>query len=151
LLVINSVREAITIIPVLKELGVNTVSFGPDIATRDVETPRAVGTNLTKFYIKIFENAGFNVHLVPNSMHWRNNQARLENLTDIVIEWANISQELDVRFYTVLNEVDGHENNISETNVWLQSILPLIREKYSGIVCVQPTQKGFLDVDTPHS
>jgi len=140
---IDAVRDAVRLIPSLKEDGINTVSFGPDIVTRDVDIPRTVGDNLFRFYIKIFEDAGFNVHLVPNSMHWGNNDVHLSELNDILVNWADEAEKLDIMYYAAFNEVDGMNDTIRDTSTWLQEVLPLIREKYSGIVCVQPTQAGF--------
>lgn len=140
---IDSVRAAVKLIPVLKSSGVNIVSFGPDIVTRDVDSPISVGDNLFKFYVRVFEDSGFNVHLVPNSMHWGNNEGFLEDFNSVVLKWAGISEELNTEFFTVLNEVDGHDTSMQGTSDWLQSIIPLVKNKYSGLVCAQPTQSAF--------
>ena len=140
---ICTIRDAVKKIPLLKQIGINTVSFGPDIDTRHLDKPTIIGSNLFRFYIKLFEDAGFSVHLVPNAMHWGNNDVSLYELNDIVLDWAEEAEKLNTKFYTAFNEVDGMQQNISETSIWLQEVLPLIKEKYSGIVCVQPTQPGF--------
>jgi len=140
---ICTIRNAVRQIPTLKEIGINTVSFGPDIDTRHLDKPTVIGTNLFRFYIKLFEDAGFNVHLVPNSMHWGNNDVSLYDLNEILYEWAEEAESLNTKFYTMFNEVDGMQQSISETSLWLQEILPGARERYSGIVGVQPTQNGF--------
>lgn len=140
---ICTVRDAVKKIPTLKEIGINTVSFGPDIDTRHFDDPTIIGANLFRFYIKLFEDAGFNVHLVPNSMHWGNNDVSLYDLNDILYTWAEEAENLNATFYTTFNEVDGMRQTIAETSVWLQEILPGVRERYSGIICVQPTQPGF--------
>ena len=140
---ICTVRDAVKRIPTLKEIGINTVSFGPDIGTRNLDEPTVIGSNLFRFYIKLFEDAGFNVHLVPNPMHWGNNGVSLYDLNDILYDWAEEAESLNTKFYTTFNEVDGMQEDIIETSEWLQEVLPSIKEKYSGIVCVQPTQSGF--------
>ena len=140
---ICTVRDSVKKIPILKEIGINTVSFGPDIDTRHSDKPTIVGSNLFRFYIKLFEDAGFNVHLVPNPMHWGNNDVSLYDLNEILLEWAEEAESLNTRFYTTFNEVDGMRESISDTSVWLQKVLPEVKERYSGIVCVQPTQLGF--------
>ncbi|RKX97308.1 MAG: hypothetical protein DRP55_09115, partial [Spirochaetes bacterium] len=140
---IDTVRDAVRKIPTLKKIGINTVSFGPDIETVHSDKPRTIGDNLFRFYIKLFEDAGFNVHLVPNSMHWRNNNVSLYDLNEILLDWAVEAERLNSEFYVTFNEVDGMQENISETSIWLQKMLPEIKERYSGIVCVQPTQAGF--------
>jgi hypothetical protein len=145
----DSVRAAAENIPTLKRIGVNTVSFGPDVETRHFDEPRTVGDEAFKFYVKLFEDSGFNVHLVPNSMHWGNNDVSLYDLDGIAVDWAEHAEALDVKFYALFNEVNGMNENVEETNAWLQHVLPKVREKYSGIVCVQPTQRGFYDSDSP--
>jgi hypothetical protein len=140
---IDAVRAAARQIPVLKAIGINTLSFGPDVVTRDVEVPTTVGDNAFRFYIKVFEDAGFGVHLVPNSMHWGNNDVSLCALTPLVLAWAQQAEVLGVRFFAMLNEVDGMQDSLQETSAWLQEVLPLVRERYSGFVCAQPTQVGF--------
>jgi len=140
---IDTVRDAVRKIPTLKKIGINTVSFGPDIETVHSDKPRTIGDNLFRFYIKLFEDAGFNVHLVPNSMHWGNNNVSLYDLNEILLDWAVEAERLNSEFYVTFNEVDGMQENISETSIWLQKMLPEIKERYSGIVCVQPTQAGF--------
>ncbi len=140
---INAIRDAVRQIPTLKEIGVNTVSFGPDVVTREVEAPRSVGDNLFRFYVRVFEDAGFNVHLVPNPMHWGHNDAYLADLQPVLLDWAAEAEAFDVAFYTTFNEVDGMNDSIEETSDWLQEILPQIKERYSGLVCVQPTQAGL--------
>ncbi len=140
---ICTIRDAIKKIPILKEIGINTVSFGPDIDTRHLGEPTVIGANLFRFYIKLFEDAGFNVHLVPNPMHWGNNDVSLYDLNDILYWWAEEAESLNTKFYTTFNEVDGTQQSISETSIWLQEILPGVRERYNGIICVQPTQNGF--------
>ena len=140
---ICTVRDAVKKIPTLKEIGINTVSFGPDIDTRHLDKPTVIGSNLFRFYIKLFEDAGFNVHLIPNPMHWGNNEVSLYNLTSIIYDWAEEAETLNTKFYATFNEVDGMQESISQTSAWLQEILPGVRQRYSGIVCVQPTQPGF--------
>lgn len=140
---ICTVRAAVKMIPTLKEIGINTVSFGPDIDTRHLDKPTIIGNNLFRFYIKLFEDAGFNVHLVLNPMHWGNNNVSLYDLNGIVYEWAEEAENLNTKFFATFNEVDGMQQNISETSKWLQEVLPEVRERYNGIVCVQPTQPGF--------
>ncbi len=108
-----------------------------------MDKPTVIGSNLFKFYIKLFEDAGFNVHLVPNTMHWGNNDVSLYKLKDILYIWAEEAESLNTKFYAVYNEVDGMQQNISETSVWLQEVLPHLKQKYNGILCVQPTQSGF--------
>lgn len=145
--IINSVRQAVKLIPQLKNDGVNTLSFGPDIVTKHVEQPVIAGGDLYIFYVKLFEDAGFNINLVPNAMHWGNNNVWLNELNNLVIDWALIAESLNTKFYTLLNEVNGHLNNKSSTSEWIQQALPLVKTKYSGLICVQPTSRGFLDVD----
>jgi hypothetical protein len=140
---ICTIRDAVKKIPTLKEIGINTVSFGPDIDTRHFDEPTIIGANLFRFYIKLFEDAGFNVHLVPNPMHWGNNDVSLYDLNGILYTWAEEAEKLNAKFYVTFNEVDGMQQTISETSAWLQEILPGVRERYNGIICVQPTQPGF--------
>jgi len=140
---ICTIRDAVKKIPKLKDIGINTVSFGPDIDTRHLDEPTIIGENLFRFYIQLFEDAGFNVHLVPNPMHWGNNDVSLYDLNGILYEWAEEAENLNTKFYTTFNEVDGMQQNISETSIWLQEILPSVRARYNGIICVQPTQPGF--------
>lgn len=140
---ICTVRDAVKKIPTLKEIGINTVSFGPDIDTRHFDEPTIIGANLFRFYIKLFEDAGFNVHLVPNPMHWGNNDVSLYDLNDILYEWAEEAEALNTKFFVTFNEVDGMQQSVSEASAWLQEVLPGVRERYNGIVCVQPTQPGF--------
>lgn len=140
---ICTIRAAVKKIPTLKEIGINTVSLGPDIDTRHLDKPEIIGENLFRFYIKLFEDTGFNVHLVPNPMHWGNNDVSLYDLNQIILDWAEEAEKLNTKFYVVFNEVDGMQEDISETSIWLQQVLPQIKEKYSGLVCVQPTQPGF--------
>ncbi len=148
---IDTIRDAIKIIPKLKKDGINIVSFGPDVVTRNVDRPRTVGDNLFKFYVKVFEDAGFNVLFVPNPMHWGNNDASLNDLETILLKWAVEAEKLDAKFYAVFNEVDGMRENAEETSLWIQKVLPMIRQRYSGMVCVQPTQKGFKEGDLNYS
>jgi len=140
---IDAVRNAARLIPQLKADGVNSVSFGPDIVTRKVENPRTVGDNLFRFYVKIFEDAGFNVNLVPNNMHWGNDDVYLQELDEFLLTWAGEAEQLQTRFFTAFNEVDGMRDLPEDTSLWIQEMLPLIKERYSGDVCVQPTQRGF--------
>jgi len=140
---ICTVRDAVKKIPILKETGINTVSFGPDIGTRHLDEPTVIGANLFRFYVKLFEDAGFNVHLVPNPMHWGNHDVSLYELNDIILDWAEEAEELNTKFYTACNEVDATQESIEETSDWLQEVLPLIKEKYSGIVCAQPSAPGL--------
>ncbi len=130
---IDAVRDAVGRIPQLKESGVNTVSLGPDIVTREVETPRSVGDCLFRFYVRVFEDSGFNVHLVY-----------LANVEPVLLDWAEEAEAIDARFFTVFNEVDGMKDSIGDTSDWLQEVLAQVRSRYSGIVCVQPTQAGFM-------
>ena len=148
---IDTIRDAVKRIPTLKADGINTVSFGPDVATKHVDTTMTVGDNLIRFYIKVFEDAGFNVHLVPNSMHFGNNDVYLHELNSILLTWAEEAEKLDTKFYTTFNEVDGMSDSIENTSDWLQEMLPQVKERYSGIVCVQPTQPAFCDTDDPTS
>jgi hypothetical protein len=140
---IDTIRDAVKKIPTLKEIGINTVSFGPDIDTRHLEEPTVIGAHLFRFYIKLFEDAGFTVHLVPNPMHWGNNDVSLYDLNGILYEWAEEAESLNATFYATFNEVDGMQQSISEASAWLQEILPGVKERYNGMVCVQPTQPGF--------
>jgi len=140
---ICTIRDAVKKIPKLKEIGINTVSFGPDVDTRHFDKPTIIGCNLFRFYIKLFEDAGFNVQLAPNSMHWGNNDVSLYDLNDIIYMWAEEAEKLNTKFYTTFNEVDGMQQNISKTSIWLQEILTGVRERYNGFICIQPTQPGF--------
>ena len=65
------------------------------------------------------------------------------DLNEILLDWAVEAEKLNSEFYVTFNEVDGMQENILETSIWLQKMLPEIKERYSGIVCVQPTQTGF--------
>ena len=140
---IDAVRAAAQRIPQLKSVGINAVSFGPDIVTRDVGEPRTVGDRAIRFYVRLFHAAGFVVYLVPNSMHWGNNDVSLHALTPLVLDWAEEAEALGVELYAVLNEVDGMRENLTSTSAWLQAVLPSARERYGGLLCVQPTQAGF--------
>jgi len=140
---IDAVREATRRIPQLKSLGVNAVSFGPDIVTRDVDEPRTVGDRIVRFYVRLFHTAGFFVYLVPNAMHWGNNDVSLHALTPLVLDWAEEAEALGAELYAMLNEVDGMREDHEATSTWLQAVLPLVRERYTGAVCAQPTQAGF--------
>ncbi|MBD3311867.1 hypothetical protein GF352_00170 [archaeon] len=144
---IDTIRHAVKLIPSLKQDGVNTVSFGPDIVTRDQDYPITAGDNIFKFYVKVFEDSGFNVNLVPNSMHHGNNEGMIEEFNKVVLDWALIAEELDTKFYTTLNEVEGHDSNLTETSDWLKEMLPLVKEQYSGQVCVQPTARTYYTGD----
>ena len=140
---IDAVREAARCIPQLKSLRINAVSFGPDIVTHGVDEPRTVADRLVRFYVRLFHTAGFRVQLVPNPMHWGHHDASLHTLTSLVVDWAEEAEALGVELYVVLNEVDGMHDTDEATSAWLQDVLPLIRERYTGLVCVQPTQAGF--------
>ena len=146
---IDAVRYAARRIPQLKEIGVNTVSFGPEVDTRHFDEPRILGGNLYRFYAKVFEDAGFNVHLVPNAMHWGNNEVEIRKLNTILLEWAGEAEKLDVKFYTLINEFDHMSAGTGDASEWVAEVLPGVRERYSGLVCVQPTQPTFCDVDDP--
>jgi hypothetical protein len=140
---IDAVREAARRIPQLKPLGINAVSFGPDIVTRDVDEPRTAGDRIVRFYVRLFHTAGFFVYLVPNAMHWGHNDVSLHALTPLVLDWAEEAEALGVELYAMLNEVDGMREDQQAASDWLQAVLPLVRERYTGPVCVQPTQAGF--------
>lgn len=140
---LDAVREAARRIPQLKSSGIDAVSFGPDIVTHGVREPRTVGDRLVRFYARLFHTAGFRVHLVPNAMHWGHNDVSLRALTPLVVEWAREAEALGVSLYAVLNEVDGMREGDEATSAWLQDVLPLVRERYTGLICVQPTQTGF--------
>lgn len=146
---IDAVRYAAKKIPQLKEAGVNTVSFGPEVDTRHFDEPRVLGGNLYRFYAKIFEDASFNVHLVPNPMHWGNNDIEIRKLNPILLEWAGEAEKLDVKFYTLMNEFDSMAAGTSDASEWVAEVLPGVRKKYSGLICVQPAQPTFCDVDDP--
>ena len=140
---IDAVRAAAQRIPRLKSVGINAVSFGPDVVTRDVAEPRTVGDRAIRFYVRLFHSAGFAVYLVPNSMHWGNNDVSLHALTSLVLDWAEEAERLGVELYAVLNEVDGMREDVASTSTWLQAVLPQVRERYGGLLGVQPTQAGF--------
>jgi len=140
---IDAVRAAVQRIPRLKSTGINAVSFGPDIVTRDVAEPRTFGDWATRFYIRLFYTAGFAVYLVPNSMHWGKNDVSLHALTPLVLDWAEEAERLGVELYAVLNEVDGMREDVASTSAWLQAVLPQVRERYGGLLGVQLTQAGF--------
>ncbi len=140
---IDAVRTAAQRIPRLKSAGINAVSFGPDVVTRDVPAPRTVGDRAIRFYVRLFHTAGFAVYLVPNSMHWGNNDVSLHALTPLVLDWAEEAERLGVELYAVLNEVDGMREDVASTSAWLQAVLPPVRERYGGLLSVQPTQAGF--------
>jgi hypothetical protein len=140
---IDAVRAAAQRIPRLKSVGINAVSFGPDVVTRDVAVPRTVGDRAIRFYVRLFHTAGFIVYLVPNSMHWGNNDVSLHALTPLVLDWAKEAERLGVELYAVLNEVDGMRDDVASTSAWLQTVLPQVRERYGGLLGVQPTQAGF--------
>ena len=140
---IDAVRAAAQRIPQLKSVGINAVSFGPDIVTRNVAEPRTVGDRAIRFYVRLFHTAGFAVSLVPNSMHWGNNDVSLHAVTPLVVDWAEEAESLGAELYTVMNEVDGMREDLTSTSVWLQKILLPVRERYGGLLCVQPTQAGF--------
>jgi hypothetical protein len=148
---IDAVRAAARRIPLLKSVGMNAVSFGPDIVTRDVAEPRTVGDEAIRFYVRLFHTAGFAVYLIPNPMHWGNNDVSLHALTPLVIAWAEEAEAFGVELYGVMNEVDGMHEDRADTSEWLQAVLAPVRERYSGLICVQPTQAGFksgeLDVE----
>lgn len=140
---IDAVRAAAQRIPRLKSVGINAVSFGPDVVTRDVAAPRTVGDRAVRFYVRLFHTAGFAVYLVSNSMHWGNNDVSLHALTPLVLDWAEEADRLGVELYAVLNEVDGMREDVASTSAWLQTVLPPGRERYGGLLGVQPTQAGF--------
>jgi len=140
---IDAVRAAAQRIPQLKSVGIDAVSFGPDIVTRDVAEPRTVGDRAIRFYVRLFHTAGFAVYVVPNPMHWGNNEVSLHALTPLVIAWAEEAEVLGVELYAVLNEADGMREDRAETSAWLQEVLTPVRERYGGLICVQPTQAGF--------
>jgi len=140
---IDAVRDAAKRILDLKSVGIDAVSFGPDIVTRGVTSPRTVGDRLIRFYVRLFHTAGFAVYLVPNPMHWGNNDVSLEMLTPVVFSWAEEADALGVELYAALNEVDGMREDLVGTSSWLQAVLGGIRERYSGLLCAQPTQAGF--------
>jgi hypothetical protein len=140
---IDAVRFAAQQISRLKSAGINAVSFGPDVVTRDVPAPCTVGDRAIRFYVRLFHTAGFVVYLVPNSMHWGNNDVSLHALTSLVLDWADEAERLGVELYAVLNEVDGMREDVTSTSSWLQDVLLPVRERYGGLLGVQPTQAGF--------
>jgi len=140
---LDAVRAAAHRIPQLKTLGINAVSFGPDIITRDVPEPVTVGDRAIRFYVRLFQTAGLFVYLVPNAMHWGNNDVSLDALGGIVLRWAEEAEALGVALYATPNEIDGMREDLTATSAWLRAILPSIRARYAGLVGVQPTQAGF--------
>ena len=78
-------------------------------------------------------------------MHWGNNDVSLHALTPLVLDWAEQAEVLGAELYAVLNEVDGMREDQKDASDWLQAVLPLVCERYTGPVCVQPTQAGFKD------
>lgn len=140
------------------ENGINTLAFGPLFFANDQgEVWLAPETkDFLISFIKRAQARGFKIWLIPEIMFPEPNLKQkffrggpgpipkeilentdfIQNLDSAVIEWANISQELEVDIFSPLNEADnkiGKEKRVS----WLEEIKPKIEEVYSGKICLK--------------
>jgi len=136
----------------LKELGVNTMSFGPSY------TPQPDGTYSIRPSTKEFvvnqivqsHQNGIEVYLVPT--FW-NPSVRpdpslvatyLENFTPIVLEWADIAQEYGVKLFSPVNEPDM-VFPAEIVGAWLHDIIPDINDRYDGLTTTKFANLSDMD------
>jgi len=143
----------------LREAGLDTVLLGVDIvldpATADA---KSLGDDVFIFYLQALKKAGFRVILIPNPMHpnldmgegyewecpdpnarYHRSYELIKKLEPVVIKWAGIAKEYYVDGFAPVNEPYKMVRDYKDASRWLQEILPLIREVYSGKVIAVDT------------
>jgi len=143
----------------LREAGFDTILLGVDIVF-DPETgdAKSLGDNVFIFYLQALKTAGFRIILIPNPMHpnldmgqgyewegpdpnahYHRSYELIKKLEPVVIKWAGIAEEYHVDGFAPVNEPYKLVRDYKDASRWLQEILPLIREVYSGEVIAVDT------------
>lgn len=111
--------------------------------------------DLFVFYIQTFKKQGFRVFIVLNPMHpnmalgqgfdwdgndpsakYRGSRETINMFTSSILKWAALSEMYGVEGFLPILEPHVLAGNVEVASIWLQEILPLIRENYSRKVGV---------------
>lgn len=140
----------------MKKMGINTITFSP-ILTHDVEgkvTDMPTNEIYVKRTINKAHSAGLRVWLETTPMNAGAVPPRVKNpglftkeMTRVALKYAQIAEEFGVEYFAPVVE-PGHHISVEEADVWLQELLPKLREVYSGKII---WKKQANDLDQPKS
>ncbi len=146
---IEAMRDMLMNVENLKRMGVNFITVTLDVEMDENGNMHVVGGNDALFYIMAYHRCGFRVLLMLDPCHptfvngfeWelgdnsalvRRGPEILENLTPLVMEWAEIAEKYGVEMYSPVNETQTFVRSSEEASQWAQKILPGLRERYGG-------------------
>lgn len=125
----------------LKQLGVNTLSFGPLYFPKEDGTFQSLPlwNELISSLIQGAHRQGLQVYLVP--MFWAPGvkfeaskaKTYLDNFSPIVLEWSEVAERYHAELFSPANEPDFPFDQ-EVVGEWLHEIVPKIKERYSGMV-----------------
>jgi len=146
-------REALLQVDELKDMGFNSIHFGPIMGIDNNDHPQSMGEDLVRFYINEFHRSGMHVILTTNPAgpwadyrseerdDWdeniknrRKNGTFVDEYMEQVLLWAEIAEELDVAAFIPANEIQMITTNHSYLEKKAEEILPEIRQRYNGLI-----------------
>jgi hypothetical protein len=125
----------------IKEMGFNSVHFGPPVIRDESNNPVLVGLELIKFYINEFHRENMYVVLTTNpagpwfgSPYEGDIDFMSKYSSEIIYEIAEVAEKFDVAAFIPANEYQLLAQNHDIISEIPQELLPNIRERYGGMV-----------------